>query len=195
MAFVKSTLLSVAFAVVGYSGAMAQTADSHAALKTEDQIKYHDFESSSRKFTYDAKFNDGTLASVSFQEWHDDPRARRVELLDLKLNGVLIPGETFEAINKFMRDELYSVRPETIRCVIYGDSATHGRLSACEEVRIKFTARFRDTEKFTYPETDIFNPTGTCSIFIQVRARDASIWCYGDSKIVAPPLPREDSTH
>ena len=194
MTYFKTIALTV-FGLACAAGLPAQTqANSPAAKKTIDEIRADGRLYSNRGFTFNDTFYVGTsihdTTSVSFgisEVWDPLIKKDEVRLTELTLNGVALDPKTFGDIDTFVRQNIKQLRhPErdVISCSKESPGHSQQVLKPCEEIRIKFPASYHHDIYFKEPETGEDHSAGTCSIWITVRTRDASIWCYGDKGAV-----------
>jgi len=161
----------------------AQSADDPAAKKSVEQIRNVGASLGQRNYTVGGIVAQGNKPiSIGISESRD-PALRRTEvkLTEFELDQRTIDSQTWQAIDTFLQNEVYSISlpRKPLRCAERGEQAAIGRGAPCIEVRFEFNAEFRNPHKFTRPETGEFWPGGTCSIFVTLRTREASIWCYG----------------
>ena len=163
-------------------------AGSPATKKTIEEIRDYD-QLNDPAYVFKSVLLDGTPVSVGFSnighKYFTDPVTHQEGgfwLTELTVNGRPIDPQTFDAINNFLHENIKWIGdPEydVIICSKYAPPHVKDDFfGPCEEVRIKFHNTAFEGE-FEAPETGEPRGSGDCAIWIEVRTRDASAWCYG----------------
>ena len=179
MTTLKSTALALTLICITGLPGQAQTADSNAATKTLEEIRETgwNYGNIGAEFTQKKHFGSGASLSVGIRDIH-----LGTELTELTLNDLPIDVDTFNAIDAFLQEYAYNASPDenSLSCSKEGPQLAQEIEPLCEEIRFEFDASFLDHEIFVEPETGEYDGAGTCSIYVTVRTRDASVWCHGD---------------